>query len=67
MKRKNSIGMRVRLTRPDRHAKLKRGDEGVVTDFDGSGTLFVKWDNGAELNIRSGGGNWVPVEHAKYF
>jgi hypothetical protein len=61
MERKNCIGMRVKLTKSGGTAKVKKGDEGVVYDFDGSGKMFVKWDNGAEQNIRSGGDNWIPV------
>lgn len=61
MGRTNCIGMRVRLTKSGGTAKVKRGDEGVVYDFNQDGVLFVKWDNGAEQNIRSYGDNWVPV------
>ena len=62
MKRANCIGMRVRLTKSGGTAKVKRGDEGVVYDFDGYGRMFVKWDNGEDQTIRMFADNWVPAE-----
>jgi hypothetical protein len=61
MERKNSIGMRVRLTKSGGTMKVKKGDEGVVYDFDTGGTLFVKWDNGEERTLRRGADDWIPV------
>ena len=62
-KRTTVIGMRVKLlSTTDRYTKLKRGDEGVVTDFDASGTMFVQWDNGSNLGLIMGADNWRPVE-----
>ena len=57
------IGMRVKLlSTTDPYTKLQRGDEGVVTDFDALGTMFVKWDNGSNLGLIMGEDNWLPVE-----
>ena len=61
MERKNSIGMRVRLTKSGGTMKVKKGDEGVVYDFDLGGRMFVKWDNGEERTLRRGADDWIPV------
>lgn len=46
------VGKRVRLISVnDPYTKLKYGDEGVVTNIDCMGTVFVKWDNGSHLGL----------------
>lgn len=46
------IGKRVRLISVnDPYTKLKYGDEGIVTNIDCMGTVFVKWDNGSNLGL----------------
>ena len=62
-KRTTVIGMRVKLlSTTDPYTKLKKGDEGIVTDFDALGTMFVQWDNGSNLGLIMGEDNWLPVE-----
>ena len=58
------IGKRIRLDRTsDPYTKLKSGDEGVITDYDAGGTLFVKWDSGSSLGvIREAGDRYTVLD-----
>lgn len=57
------IGKRVRLiSLNDPYTRLKYGDEGVVTNIDCMGTVFVKWDNGSNLGlVRDAGDRFMVV------
>lgn len=46
----------------DIHTKLSKGDEGVITDFDSLGTMFVKWDSGSSLGLIKGEDSWVVID-----
>jgi hypothetical protein len=57
------VGRRIRLIMTsDIHTKLSKGDEGVITDFDSLGTMFVKWDSGSSLGLIKGEDSWVVID-----
>lgn len=60
---KTPIGKRVKLIHTtDIHTKLTKGDEGVITDFDALGTMFVKWDSGSSLGLLKGEDSWEVLD-----
>ena len=45
-------GKRVRLIKMENDPDpIKPGEEGTIDHIDGTGTLFVKWDNGRSLGL----------------
>lgn len=57
------IGKRVRLVRTtDPYTELRPGDLGTVDHIDGTGTMFVKWDNGSRLGLIADEDEWEVVD-----
>ena len=53
--RNELIGKKIKLLYiADNYARVKRGHRGVIESVDGSGTVFVNWDNGAYLGLVPG-------------
>ena len=58
--RNSLVGKRVRLNySADPHTKLSKGDEGVITSVDDTGTFHVKWDNGSTLGLIPTEDDWT--------
>ena len=51
IKRKYSIGTRVKLIQMEDPQAPPIGTEGTVTGVDDIGSLLVDWDNGSGLNV----------------
>ena len=56
-------GTRVELiSMDDPYTKLLPGDQGIVTDIDDTGTVFVSWDKGSSLGLVYGIDRYRKVE-----
>lgn len=55
-------GTRVELIQMnDPYTKLVHGDQGIVTDIDDTGTVFVSWDKGSSLGLVFGEDHYKKV------
>jgi hypothetical protein len=60
---KPALGARVRLVScTDEHTRLEPGEAGTVDHVDGTGTVFVAWDNGARLGLVREAGDAYSIE-----
>lgn len=57
-------GTRIELIKcDDPWSKLKPGDQGVINDIDGIGTVHINWDSGSRLGLIPGEDLWKTIEN----
>lgn len=58
-----SVGDRVRLVRTDdAYTMLRPGSCGVIDHIDGTGTRFVRWEDGSTLGLLPGVDCWTVLD-----
>lgn len=59
---RTAIGRRVKMIRSaDTYSPTTPGTLGTVTCIDGTGTVFVRWDDGSRLGMIPGYDQWDVV------
>jgi hypothetical protein len=63
LRKQYPAGTRVEVASiDDPHTSLRPGDRGSIEFFDGTGTAFVKWDNGSGLGLAYGHDHFKKID-----